>query len=260
MSEPEAPGDPVATSASQGPPDSREAQRSRRPSAAAVSAGAAVVATLVAVVALVGNYSSDALDRVHVRVISEPMVDDVWIVPAGAKRSGQPASSEFCEPTARAEWFARHGGALAGGQSFRVEVVNDSDRTLVIEGLRVRHVEVLPAIRGVGQTVCPGGGGPFDTQYAVIDLDRRAQGFKYYDEAFKPTRAINFAPEPHEPLRFWVQAKAEAKRYRWTAVLEYSLDGQQFKVPIGDPRKPFEISGCSFRTGKCISRGASRSR
>ena len=222
---------------------------------------AAVAGVVVTVIIAVAGGAEDRPtpepnDFVHVSVVEEPMVDDDWIAPVDRTRGERPPPPGDCELSdirRRAAWFARHGGAPAGAERFRVEVVNDSDRTMVINGLAVKRLTRLPPIKGTGVTLCPGEGGPFDTQYALINLDERPPRVAYRDANFEPIRAVDFAPEPHQPLRFWVQANAIKRRYRWTAILEYSLDGRRHEVEIRNAGKPFEVSGCSFKTGVCRS-------
>jgi hypothetical protein len=182
-------------------------------------------------------------------VAADPLVSDAWIMPPGAAGGEQPPPPGECGADAleaRREWFRRHRGALAGGQDVYVEVVNDSDRTMAIEGLQIEHLEAIPAIKGTSEALCPrGGGGDFGTQYARLELDRRPPQFRYFDETYQPVPAVQFAPEPHQPLRFWIQAVAEERRYRWTAVLVYSLDGKRQEARIDDGGKPFDVTGCS---------------
>ncbi len=227
--------------------DDGGARNKRRISWGAIGALAAVASAVVAAIALIDE--KDPQERVHVRVSTQPLVQDIWIVPRRARKLSPPAAGQ-CQASAlqrRAEWFAGHGGALAGSQIISVEVVNDSDRTMTVAGLRLKHFRVLPPIRGVGHHLCPQpGGGPFDEQYTRIDFDRKPRAFRYFDRNFKRVRAVSFAPAPHEPLRFWIEAHAEKRRYEWTAVLDYSLDGQKHEVLISDGGKPFEITGCSI--------------
>lgn len=198
--------------------------------------------------------AGSANDLVHITVVNEPMDDDVWIAPASTTRGERPPPQGNCgqaDIDARASWFANRGGAPAGFEIFRVDVVNDSDRTMVIEGLKVANIEVLPPIRGPGATLCEGQGGPFDIQYVLIDLDQRPPNVEYFNADFEHVSAVDFAPEPHEPLRFFIQANAARYRYRWNVVLEYSLDGKHYAKLLRDGEQPFEVSGYSIPAGTC---------
>lgn len=230
---------------------SERAGRSQRatrwnPTSSKISAAAAVVTVLLALGAAMRSCGADPQDRVHVRILVEPLVDDIWIVPFRAGGANRPPAPGQCDTNtllARERWFASHGGALRGREAFMVEVVNDSDKTLVVDGIRLEKPKTLPRIEGVSHTMCPGEGGPFDMQYATVNLDARPRRFQYYDNAFRRIRAVQFAPEPHRPLRFYIQATAKSRRYQWTAMFVYYLDGTVHKTAIGNRAAPFDVTG-----------------
>jgi hypothetical protein len=230
--------------------------RGRRVTAAAVAAGAAVVVAVVTLGDWFQDVTNDPAGKVHVRILDPPQDDDLWIAPASRTRGEHPppipaGGCRESDIRARAKWFVDHGGVPAAFQSFQVQVINDSDKTLVVDGLRIEHLDALEPVIGPSDDLCPGEGGPFEIQYATINLDRRPLNFEYHDASFRRIPAVDFAPEPHRPLEFYVQANASKHRYRWTAVLDYTLEGREHHIPIGDPRKPFDLSGCSIPRGTC---------
>jgi hypothetical protein len=216
---------------------------------AVVGAVAAAMTAVVAVAAYLDSREGDPNDDVHARVVNEPKVDDTWVVSLAQVAGEEPPPPGSCTEAqieARADWFRERAGVPGAFENFEVEVVNDSDRTLVLEGLRLDDLEALPAVSGVPETLCPGEGGPFDRQYASVDLDGSPQQFEFFNANFEPVEAIEFSPEPHRPLRFFIQALAETGHYRWYIVLEYSLDGEEHELRLTDAGQPFEVTGCDL--------------
>jgi hypothetical protein len=123
-----------------------------------------------------------------------------------------------------------------------VEIVNDSDRTLLVENLHLTSAEKLPLIHGMTVPLCPeGGGGPPEDQYAVIDFDKSPLRFQFFNEIYQPVQAVDFSPSPHHPLRFWLFATSSSRHFRWHASLEYSLDGDVHQISIPGDEETFEI-------------------
>jgi hypothetical protein len=211
-----------------------------------VSAVAAVVVAVVAVLAFtldLGSGPADANEAVHLRLIQEPFVSDRWTVP-GDIRSKPPAAGNCTEDELikRRRWLESHRGVATGLVIARVEVVNDSDSTLVVEGLHLSSADELPPLQGMTYSLCPrGGGGAPEDQYATIDFDDAPLRFHFFDNVYQPIRAVDFSPSPHHPLRFWLLATSSAAHYRWRASLEYSLDGDVHRVSIPDDGNSFEI-------------------
>ncbi len=218
----------------------------RRVSAAGVSAAAAIAAALIALAALVLDLggAADADDAVHLRLIQEPLVHDSWIVPPDI-RSKPPAAGDCLESDllARRRWLEAHEGIPVGFTVAQVEIVNDSDKTLLVEGLKLSEVRRLPRPKGTTYTLCPnGGGGPVDDQYAMVDFDQRSPELKLFNELFQPVAAVDFSPSPHHPLRFWILATSTTEHVRWRASLAYSLDGNDRSLAIPEDGKSFEIA------------------
>ncbi|HEX6781863.1 MAG TPA: hypothetical protein VF125_07520 [Solirubrobacterales bacterium] len=211
-----------------------------------MSAIAAVVVAIVAVLAFavdVGGGSAEADDAVHLRLVQEPLVSDLWTLP-GRVSSDPPPAGTCTQPELirRRRWFQAHGGLPTGQVVARVEVINDSDSTLLVEGLHLSSAEELPPLQGNTYSLCPnGGGGPPEDQYARIDFDESPPRFEFFNELYQPVGAVDFSPSPHHPLRFWLFAYSESAHFRWRASLEYSLDGDIHWIPIPGGDGTFEI-------------------
>jgi hypothetical protein len=125
----------------------------------------------------------------------------------------------------------------------RVEVVNDSDKTLLVESLRLSNAQKLPSPKGATYALCPrGGGGPPEDQYAMINFDERPLGFRLFNELYEPVPAVDFSPSPHHPLRFWILATSSTAHFRWRATLVYSLDGEIHRLAIPGSHASFAIA------------------
>src|SRR6185436_4811203 len=122
--------------------------------------------------------------------------------------TSQPPPAGDCgesELLRRRRWFEEQGGVQAGFSFRRIEVVNDSDSTLLVEDLQPSDIEKLPVVRGAAYPLCPhDGGGPVEDQYAVIDLAHKPLKFTFFNETYEHVNAVDFSPAPHHPLRFWI--------------------------------------------------------
>jgi hypothetical protein len=228
------------------PEVSSGAPRRKKVSAVVVSAIAtAVIAvvTLSSFVLSIGG-SADAEDAVHLRLLQEPFVHDRWIVPSSV-RSTPPPAGECSSPElhARRQWLRRHQGIPVGFTVARVEIVNDSDKTLLVEELRLASARKLPPPEGSTYDLCPrGGGGPPGDQYVKIDFDQRPLAFQFFNERYEPVPAVDFSPSPHHPLRFWILATSSHSHVQWKATLVYSLNGETQALSIPEGRQPFAIA------------------
>ena len=143
----------------------------------------------------------------------------------------------------RRRWFEAQGGVQAEPSIRRIEVVNDSDSTLLVGNLQPTVVERSPTVQGTSYPLCPhGGGGPIEEQYAAVDLARKPLQFKFFDEIYKHVNAVDFSPAPHHPLRFWILSSASKGRYRWRATLSYLLDGKDYEIEIPEGGRSFDIT------------------
>jgi hypothetical protein len=217
----------------------------RGPSATAISAAAAVVLAIVALGTFLSKTSgtSEPEDAVHLQLIEEPMVSDLWTVPSGADE--RPPFAGDCLPSeleARRQWFKNHDGAATGLVAVRVDVINDSEKTFLVEGLHLTNVEKLPRTTGITYPLCPkGGGGPPSDQYAMVDFDERPLQFRFFNENYQPVPVVDFSPAPHHPLRFWILADSSASHFRWRVDLDYSLGGDLHRLVLPGDNQSFEI-------------------
>lgn len=202
----------------------------------------ALVGVLAFALGLIGSHG--ASDSVHISVMEEPLVSDHWIVPLTA--AGRPPPAGDCgeeELLRRRHWLEEQGGVQAMSSFRRIEVVNDSDSTLLVEGLWPSDVERLPAAQGTDYPLCPrGGGGAVEEQYVAVDLARKPLQFTFFNKNYEHVNAVDFSPAPHHPLRFWIVSSASRDRYCWRTTLSYLLDGQSYKVEIPEGSHPFDIT------------------
>lgn len=191
---------------------------------------------------------SSAIQFVHfsTSVLHEPGGD--WIVrhPKGSP----PSPGECTEPeiARRASWLERQGGIETELLRIRVQVVNDSSETLVLQHLGFASYEHRARVRGRSYLTCAPEGGPVEGEHIEINLHSIPPTLEFLNEAYKPTTPFAFSPTHGEPAVFYIQASTldqghqNGYLYRWTLGLSYTLGGKSGTYLIENDGKPLEVT------------------
>lgn len=238
------------------PPPGHSSRRSTRQSLTIAAEAAGVIGALVAAAALIWSFlaseeqpprreASRAEEAVHVRTIYEDIDQPVWIVPRSAVPIPAEPPCDVPRMRARTRWFRQNGAAPVDENSVRISATNDSDATVVVEALRLDYLKRLPPIQGFVAPICSGGGA-IEEQTIELDLDQSPPTFRFLQTGTgPPIGRFAFAPTKGRPIVFWVIAHSQRDRYRWSAVLTYSLNGRSHDARIDNRGRPFDLSPCT---------------
>jgi hypothetical protein len=182
---------------------------------------------------------------VHFTTYTNHETGSPWVVPHGVPPP--PGNCAETEVDNRIAWLERHGTSL-GELQVSVQVVDDSQDTLVFQHIGLRSYEQRPRITGRTYFTCEPGSGPVGGQFIELNLDKRPPTFEFFNNRFQPTTPFAFSPSHGEPAVFFIKASAAQEghqndsSYRWTLTLSYTLGAKKGVYVIANHGKQFEMT------------------
>jgi hypothetical protein len=186
--------------------------------------------------------------QVHFTVSTTQEVGAQWIVPHPVGSPPPPGSCTDLELNRRVRWFVHNGGVIQGLMRIRVDVVNDSPDTLVLNGVSLHSYSRGPRTLGRSYVACAPIGGSIDFEKIEMNLFTRPPTFSFQDANYDPIPTFAFAPTKGRPEVFYVEAstldqgRTNHATYRWSLALSYTLGGKSGTFVIDGHGRPFVLT------------------
>ena len=143
------------------------------------------------------------------------------------------------------EWAQRRGGAISSGASINLTVQGASDKTVVIQGIKVIDVERLPYPRDpVNLCDCLPSGGELGVRYFDLNFESEyptlvpMQNAEWPDGPDAEAVEFPFSVSESDVEVFFVEAWGPKEGiYKWRLRLDWTSDGESGHTIVGGPDK-----------------------